>query len=88
MIIELINNTIKHANASRVKLALLDVNGIIELNYSDNGIGFNEGSSHEGLGLENIKNRCKSIDAEYKITSAPSKGFQMKMTVKKTINSN
>lgn len=88
IIIELINNTIKHANASRVKLSLFDVNGIIELNYSDNGIGFIEGNAHEGLGLENIKNRCKSIDAEYKITTAPSKGFQMNMSVKKTINSN
>ena len=86
IIIELINNTIKHAKASKVKISLFEVEGLIEVNYTDNGIGFVLGQVTEGLGLENIKNRCKSIDAEYEIKTSPSKGFQMIITVKNTIN--
>jgi len=83
IIIELINNTIKHAKASTVKIAIFESNGLIDINYSDDGVGFIISEVTNGLGLENIRNRCKSINAEYDIITTTNEGFQMRMTVKR-----
>ena len=77
IIIELINNTIKHANATNIDLDIEMNEGNLTVFYSDNGIGFNMNQKSGGMGMDNIKNRCKSINAEYKFSTAPGKGFKM-----------
>ena len=79
---ELINNTLKHASATEIKI-ILSGEKVLELNYSDNGIGFafdiektKEGS---GMGLQNIIERVESIDGIYQINTAPNKGFKIKI---------
>jgi signal transduction histidine kinase len=84
----LVNNTMKHANATEVRLAIYDHGDMVEITYSDNGSGFDmdKANATGGLGLENIRNRCKSIDADLVMESGKGKGFKMVMTIKKNNN--
>ncbi len=81
ILIELVNNTIKHSGADLIKLKLRDSHDQLLIEYSDNGIGFDVTSEHHGLGLQNIRNRCKSIGAMIDFSSDLPKGFGVKIEV-------
>ena len=79
MILELINNTLKHASADEVEINLQHENKLLTLNYYDNGIGFNvertiEKKTHKGMGLSNIISRIKAVNGTCKILSEEGKG--------------
>lgn len=72
VVIELINNTLKHSNASQINIELLNNEGAISLNYSDNGIGYRVDEimkESKGMGLLNIKNRIESLNGEISFNS-------------------
>jgi len=85
VISELINNTIKHADASEVNILLIENANKISLFYRDNGIGFvvNEviESEEKGMGLKNIISRIKSINGSYRFSSTPGNGFTIKIEI-------
>lgn len=54
---EFINNTLKHADARRIELKITRDNGMIKLDYHDDGKGFNPDKKSSGYGLENILTR-------------------------------
>jgi len=67
---ELLNNAIKHAETKRIDIHFKWTFDSLEIKINDNGKGydfehFKENSN--GLGLFNIENRLKSIDASYTI---------------------
>lgn len=71
---ELINNTIKHAKASRVE-AVLEVNDqLLQLRFFDNGIGFNTQIPSAGMGLNSLRNRTELYGGTLSIQSQPGKG--------------
>lgn len=76
---ELINNTIKHAKANKIRINLNFINDELVLAYEDNGIGININKyvkdDYEGMGLRNITNRIKSINGRYKFYKPKPKGF-------------
>lgn len=76
---ELINNTIKHARASIAEINLEYTDYKLVLVYRDNGIGFDEQEimTHdiEGMGLNNILSRIRSIDGKVKFESIPGEGM-------------
>ena len=78
IISELINNTIKHANATEAFITLKGNTKII-LHYQDNGSGFDSRklSLHEknGMGLLNIIDRIESIGGDSLIDTTPGNGF-------------
>jgi len=75
---ELINNTLKHANAQTIDIELSLHDHIISLNYADNGIGFNVNQiitkQNSGMGYTNIINRIRSIKGMINIESDENKG--------------
>jgi len=79
---ELINNTLKYAGATQVKISYihsLEKNKVI-LTYTDNGIGFDLSlveKRTDGLGLLNIQQRIMLIRGVITIKSAPGKGVQV-----------
>lgn len=81
ILIELVNNTIKHSGATIISFKLIDFQDHIIIEYSDNGIGFDVSIEHNGLGLQNIRNRCKSIGASIDFSSNMQKGFGVKIEV-------
>lgn len=71
---EIIQNAIKHAEATSIHVQLIKKSGILEISIEDNGIGF----EHDLLKRENtlhfLIDRLKFIDAELDIESAPNQG--------------
>lgn len=81
---ELIQNIIKHANASKIKLQLLGSEQETTILLEDDGIGFDLEKLDEtkiGIGLKNIKQRCKMIGAEFILNSEPGNGTFVKIII-------
>jgi len=74
---EAMTNILKHANAKNVLLHfdVNDNNCFIKL--EDDGNGFNLQTASAGLGLGNMKDRAKKIDAILTIKSQPEEGTQI-----------
>ncbi len=67
---ESLTNTIKHANATKIQISLLEQNGRLLVTVSDNGKGFNaEASWPHHYGLQNLKKRAEEIGASLSVTS-------------------
>jgi signal transduction histidine kinase len=65
---ELINNTIKHAQANEIHLQLRREDNVLILQYEDDGIGFDlESLKQKGMGLENITSRVDYLRGELSI---------------------
>jgi len=75
---ELINNSIRHAGASRIEIELNKHEKFITLQFNDNGRGFDTGmldsEDIKGMGLSNIETRVKSVDGVFILESTPGKG--------------
>lgn len=78
VVCELINNTLRHAAASKIKIDLQLEEGVLYLEYSDNGIGFdvNTLDIHEGMGLNNMRYRLQSGNGDIDIVSEHGKGMR------------
>ena len=64
---ELLNNAVKHANASEINLLLTLINNTIKIKINDNGVGFNEQSEISKMksnGLRNILRRTQLMDGK------------------------
>lgn len=59
--LELINNTIKHSNASELSLEIIGSKESITIEYKDNGDGIDLKSKSNGAGLKNMNNRINSL---------------------------
>lgn len=73
---EIINNIIKHSQATEVLLELHFLENLLILVFKDNGIGFkiDEKIDGKGNGLINLHNRATVINAKFKIESTLGKG--------------
>jgi signal transduction histidine kinase len=79
---ELINNTIKHAEASDVQINFSSDDKQYYIYYSDNGKGFDTTSvRYNGLGLRNLESRIKLINGTYSFSTSPGSGLQVKMNI-------
>jgi signal transduction histidine kinase len=78
VVCELINNTLKHADAKHIEIDLTRHNKLITLVYSDDGKGFDVNEvlcgQSEGMGYSNIMTRIKSIKGIINIESDKNKG--------------
>jgi two-component system, NarL family, sensor kinase len=85
---EMMNNILKHSQATHVKVAVLySDNDIFTLNIQDDGVGFDlqqkkeSSSGSSGLGLKSMRNRAKLIGADLSIQSEPGKGTTISVIV-------
>ncbi|QOD60121.1 sensor histidine kinase [Polaribacter haliotis] len=80
---ELINNSIRHGNATKSTLVIEEKNKSLFLNYSDNGIGFNlkELEFKKGLGMKNIESRVSILNGIFTIETDINSGFAIKITI-------
>ncbi len=83
---ELINNTLKHAEASVIDISLEKIQHTLVIKYDDNGHGFDSekigNDPNGGMGLSNIASRMNSINGVFVYNSAPGDGFHAIMKVK------
>lgn len=59
---ELLNNAMKHSNAKRVSIFIWCTDESINIDYLDDGIGFNKLNRTKKTGLSGVINRIHSID--------------------------
>jgi PAS domain S-box-containing protein len=84
-ITELLNNTMKHAQASIIQIEINENENTLEICYSDNGIGFtiDDVSIHsKGIGLYNLRSRIEKLGGKIEMKSAPGSGFSMLATLR------
>ncbi len=79
MLQEVLNNTMKHAEASNIDIYLSYINKIFTIKVMDDGKGFDVAkkmadTSDLGNGLTNLENRAKVINGSYKIESTEGAG--------------
>jgi len=81
---ELLNNSIRHGQASKVSLELMDSVDSMSLVYTDNGKGFlvKQALSECGLGLTNIKSRAAILNGNLKIKSQLGNGAVFTIAIK------
>lgn len=76
---ELINNTVRHAEASHIALRMTVVEGQLRVHYEDNGKGFDLDErmrNKKGIGLRSIHNRIHSIGGKITLKSIQNHGMQ------------
>jgi PAS domain S-box-containing protein len=84
-ITELINNSIKHARCRNISIVFSYDEGLMHVQYTDDGKGFNmkafaEKQTH-GSGFLNIMNRIHALQGTVEISSAEGKGMKACLTL-------
>ena len=79
---EIINNCNKHSKAKNLKIQFISANNVlIQLNFEDDGIGFDFSEKAESYGLKNIKSRLEEINAVFEIESKKNLGTCFKISL-------
>lgn len=79
---EILNNVMKHAEASVIEISLSSINVNSMISIRDNGKGFDIAKmKSNGLGLKNIEERIKIIGGGLHIDSDPGKGTTITITL-------
>lgn len=78
---EQINNVLKYAKASAVRLIIVQDQDELVVTIQDNGIGFDSSTKPTGIGLMNIKTRAALFNGEVTIRSSPGQGFDLSVVM-------
>jgi two-component system, NarL family, sensor kinase len=80
---ELVNNTLKHAQASELLIQLSLHDHVLEVTVEDNGKGWNteEALKEKGMGWSNIESRINYLKGAIDVKSAPGKGTSVIITI-------
>ena len=81
IIVEALNNTVKHANAEHVRVQLSCLNDNLQVTIQDDGTGFDGGSQFPGMGLINMHKRSETLGGDLDIISAPGKGTVINLSI-------
>ena len=81
IIIEALNNVVKHAAATRLTLQLIQAEGRLDLRIADNGRGFDPTQTKGGMGLRNIQERVARLNGELHISSEPGGGTRLEAVI-------
>ena len=76
---ELVNNALKHANASKINIQLMQDNKEVTLTVGDDGKGIADGA--EGMGLQNIRERIEPYKGRLDIVTTDGKGTDINITL-------
>lgn len=78
---EVLNNIIKHANASVIDINLHYGNALLTMQIKDNGQGFCNNEIHSGTGLRNIKKRTDILQGHFGIDSSINVGTHITIEI-------
>lgn len=84
---ELIQNTLKHAKADKIKVHLEFHTPIIFFKYEDNGVGFHASKSNfDGIGIKNIESRISALQGDFLMDTEIKSGYRVEIRVPITQN--
>ena len=78
---ECINNILKHAHCTAMKVSVNKLNNQLELIISDNGKGFDINAKHNRNGLKNMRKRAAEINGTIEVTTQPGNGTVTRLLV-------
>lgn len=80
---ELLNNAMKHSQATNVELSLQECENGFVIIYNDDGVGFNTKTIQhsESLGIQGIREKTEAFNGHILIESEPNKGMYMQITI-------
>jgi signal transduction histidine kinase len=81
IIVEALNNVVKHAEATHLTLQLTQANGRIDLWIADDGRGFDPTQTKGGMGLRNIRERVARLGGQLSISSEPGRGTRLEAVI-------
>ncbi|WP_233266168.1 tetratricopeptide repeat-containing sensor histidine kinase [Myroides fluvii] len=80
---ESIQNIIKHAQATRAIISIVESTANYHIKIQDNGIGFKVSEVKKGIGLKNIQYRVNQMNAILTINSSSKKGTILEVILSK-----
>lgn len=82
IILEALNNAIKHAIAQHINIIITNHNGLVRAEVLDDGAGFpNEDAITPGMGIANMRLRAGLIGADFSLESEPGRGVRICLTI-------
>lgn len=81
---ELINNAIKHAEATRINVQLTVDERFVSLSVQDDGKGFDPETVAYGAGFTNMRNRIASYNGKINVYSLPGAGTEVTIEIELT----
>jgi len=81
IIIEALNNSVKHARAAHVCVKIISRRGYLHISVKDDGIGFDIQSYIPGMGLKNIKTRAEHLGGQLEISSNLNQGTEINVKI-------
>ncbi|MNQ96664.1 Sensor histidine kinase LiaS [compost metagenome] len=81
---ELLNNTIKHAEASHINVLILQKEDELYVSQTDNGKGMDNAvisDPKKGFGLKSVVNRLHLLNGVFEVFSKPNKGTKILMNI-------
>ncbi len=80
--IEALQNTIKHAQATAVDLEIDVVDGSVEMEIRDDGVGFDVDADHgDHLGMKSMRERAEQNGGTLRVTSNRSQGSTVRVSI-------
>jgi len=79
---EALHNTVKHARANRAEIRMECSSGRINLEISDDGVGFEAGGEFPGhLGLRSMRERAERLGGTLEVEAAPGRGTRIRARI-------
>ncbi|MBV9414244.1 MAG: hypothetical protein JO363_04625 [Solirubrobacterales bacterium] len=76
--LEAVQNASKHAGAdARISIRLYTTTDRLHLEVRDDGPGFDIGGAHDGIGLQNMRDRLGAVGGHVEIRSHPGRGTEV-----------
>lgn len=82
IVTELLNNILKHSEATEAELTINEKNSQLEITVKDNGKGFKTTkTTDEGFGLTQIRARIQNMNGTFKVDSKPNHGTTVTLNI-------
>lgn len=78
---EQINNILKYAEATEIKISVDTDMHLLNVEVADNGKGFDPETKRKGIGISNMINRVESFNGELNIISSPGNGCKIDIRI-------
>jgi len=84
VVLEALNNSLRHAEASTVEVELYYERGVVALEISDDGTGFDPQAARQrgGFGLRSMEERVAHLGGLFSLESHPGEGTRIKVEVR------
>lgn len=86
IVLELINNIIKHSEATKATILMVNQDDYFILQVKDNGIGLDNNNGNLGNGMGNIKSRIEALNGSFSYNSEDKRGTKFDIKIPLNIN--